>query len=334
MKIKFLEKGLNTTSIIGLVTITLSFILITVYGTQYLVDKDIVVSSKELADKKVEYEITKLDAEISKIRSDTSGSLFWLKLIALFVTVGGAVGGYLLGQSRTTLARLDFENRKNVDEVYQSIVQELADESPILRAAAAVKLGSVLKSFPVEWTVIEARKRQMVELTKQVLAAALSIEDNPKVLKTLTISLALDKSDLGNNRAKLQAVDLSGARASDAYWADCDFTYADFYAADLSKVSFRRSLLQGTQYRESNLQQAVFNEAICQKTSFKLADLRGASFREATLEYVSFENAKVYNVAMEGATLVNVLDCEVDISENGDGSVVISVQEWLDKFRQ
>jgi len=43
------------------------------------------------------YEVERLKAQIKQIRSDTAGSLFWLKMVALFVTVGGAVGGYLVG---------------------------------------------------------------------------------------------------------------------------------------------------------------------------------------------------------------------------------------------
>src|SRR3954462_13980777 len=38
-------------------------------------------------------EVDKLTAEVEKIRSDTEGSLYWLKLAALFVTVGGAMSG-------------------------------------------------------------------------------------------------------------------------------------------------------------------------------------------------------------------------------------------------
>ncbi len=53
-----------------------------------------------------------------------------------------------------------------------------------MRATAAVKLGAILKSFPKEWDVDEDRLQQMVRLTKEVLAAALAIEGDPKVLKT------------------------------------------------------------------------------------------------------------------------------------------------------
>ena len=56
-------------------------------------------------------EIDKLDAEIKQIRSDTGGSLFWLKMAGLFVTVGAAVGGYLVGQARTTRERVDAERQ-------------------------------------------------------------------------------------------------------------------------------------------------------------------------------------------------------------------------------
>jgi hypothetical protein len=327
------KEGLSTTSIVMLVALVLALILLVTIGTQYYIDRHITVYSDKLSDKKTEYEITKLDAEISKIRSDTVGSLFWLKLVALFVTVGGAVGGYLIGQSQTTKTKIEFEDRKNVDEVYQSIVQELAAESPILRAAAAVKLGSVLKSFPSEWKVSDTRKKQIIQLTKQVLAAALSIETDKKVLKTLTISIVLHQPESSHGLMEVQELDLSGAKASDAYWAKCNFERADFYAADLARASFRKSNLSDAQYRESNLKNAVFAESICNKTNFKIADLRGASFERALLNSVNFDNAKVYSVSIFEAKIECTPDCQVDISKEGDNSQLISVHDWIEKIQ-
>lgn len=327
------NKGISNRQIIVLLLSVFLSILLGTYGAQYFIDRDIVVSSHELSEKKTEYEINKLDAEIRRIRSDTAGSLFWLKLIALFVTVGGAVGGYLIGQSRSTQAKLDFEDRKSVDEVYQSIVRELADESPILRAAAAVKLGTVLKSFPSEWNVSNERKEQLFQLTKQVLAAALSIETDKKVLKTLSINLILHKPETFNGLAHVKEMDLSGAKAEDAYWARCNFEYADFYAADLTRASFRKSNLSGAQFRESNVTNAVFAEAVCVNTNFKMADLRGATFEKATLNSVVFENAKVNSVSLANAIIEQIPDCQVDISENGDGSQTVSVRTWLDSMK-
>lgn len=325
-----INKGISNGRIILLVVSVFLLIISVIYLAQHLIDEDIIVSSKKLFDKKTEYEITKLDAEISRIRSDTAGSLFWLKLIALFVTVGGAVGGYLVGQSRNTQAKLSFEVRKNVDEVFQTMVRELADESAILRASAAVKLGSVLKSFPSEWVVSDKRKEQLFQLTKQVLAAALSIEKDTKVLKTLSISLVLHKPESLEGFASVEEMDLSGAMAEDAYWARCDFEYADFYAAKLSRTSFRRSKLKGVQFRESNLTDTVFAESICDNTNFKMADLRGASFEKATLKSVNFEKAKVYAVSVVDAKLDQMPDCQVDISKDGDGSQLVSVTTWLE----
>lgn len=334
------RKGLTNSVIIFIVSITFSFIVLVTYGTQYLLDRNIVVSSDKISinekdfldNKKTEYEINKLDAEISRIRSDTAGSLFWLKLIALFVTVGGAVGGYLVGQSRSTRSKLNFEDRKNVDEVYQSIVRELADESTILRAAAAVKLGSVLKSFPSEWNISDERKEQIFQLTKHILAAALSIEKDPKVLKTLTINLVLHKPEAAGGLASVQEMDLSGAKAENAYWARCNFEYADFFEADLSRASFRKSNLSGVQFRESNLRNAVFVESVCTNTNFKMADLRWASFEKASLNSVNFEHAKVHSVSLTDAHIERTPECQVDISKEGDGSKLISVSTWLDSM--
>jgi hypothetical protein len=308
--------------------------LLVTYGSQYLIDQKVTASSNSLMDQKTEYEISKLDAEISRIRSDTAGSLFWLKLVALFVTVGGAIGGYLVGQSRTTMAKIGFEDRRIVDEVYQSIVQELADESPVLRAAAAVKLGSILKSFPSEWHVSEKRIDQLIDLTKQVLAAALSIENESKVLKTLTINLILHNPDSGDGLSEARNLDLSGAKAEDAYWAKCNFEYSDFYLANLSRASFRKSNLSGAQFRESNLTKTVFDDSTCKGTNFKMADLRGASFKGANIDNVNFEDAKVYSVVLTGATIKHIPDCAVDLSERGDGTYIVPLSNWLEGVSQ
>jgi hypothetical protein len=102
-------------------------------------------------------EIDKLTAEVKQIRSDTSGSLYWLKLAGLLLTVGTAVGGYLVAQSRSARnraaaeerrvrAQLAFDQRVQVDTAFQTIVQELSSTgSPLLRATAAMKLGKLLQ---------------------------------------------------------------------------------------------------------------------------------------------------------------------------------------------
>lgn len=323
------KKGLSNKHIILLLLLVLFLALATTLGAQYFIELDRITTGNKGATAKDVYEISKIDAEIRQIRSDTSGSLFALKVIALFVTVGGAVGGYLIGLSRTTQARISFEDRKNVDEVYQSIIQELADASPILRAAAAVKLGSILKSFPSEWNVSDARKAQLMQLTKQVLAAALSIEKDNKVLKTLTINLVLYKDNPSDALTNVKNVDLSGADAKVAYWSRCDFSDADFYAADLEAASFRKSKLNGTQFREAKANLAVFDEADCTNANFKLADLRGASFEKAILSGTNFDGARVHSVSLLDASIENNPIGMVDISMRGDGSQMVPITQWL-----
>jgi hypothetical protein len=179
-------------------------------------------------------EVAKLRAEIQQIRSDTAGGLFWLKMVALFVTVGGAVGGYLAGLRSTTRRRLRFERRRDIDAAYQGILAELAGEKELIRAAAAVKLGGILKEFPAVWKVGAARRQEMIELTKRVLAASLSIEKDPTVLKALAAALVLhhprEAGGAPSALADCRELDLSRARATDVYWAKADFTYTDFYA--------------------------------------------------------------------------------------------------------
>jgi uncharacterized protein YjbI with pentapeptide repeats len=272
-------------------------------------------------------QVDKLDAEIKQIRSDTSGSLFWLKLAAVFVTVGAAVGGYLLGQTRTTRERLDFEHRQTVDATFNAIIDELSSPSALLRVTSAMKLGKLLEAPPVEWRIDETRQQELSDLTKQVLAASLAIEKEPKVLKALTIAIALHAS--GVRAADLRGLDLSLARAVDAYWARIDFTHADFYRADLSNTSFREARLDGAQFFESTLRNAVLSGAVCNGTNFKLADLRGANLSTADVRQANFEDAKVFGTTLDGALVGDNPDADVDISPDGDGSKRVPVVEWL-----
>lgn len=331
---------LNKYTVALLVILLLMLIVVIVEQRQAEAERDVYPPGLTIQPTvpKETFEIAKLQAEIRQIRSDTSGSLFWLKLIAVFVTVGGAVGGYLLAQTKTTQERIAFEDRKNVDSVYQSIVQELSNESSLLRAAAVVKLGAILQSFPSEWNVDEERQAQLKQLTKQVLAAALAIEKDPKVLKTITIAIALHKTILedspNNNNKKfgnLRELDLSMAKAEDAYWAKVDFSYSDFYKTVLTQTSFRGSILKGTQFREANLNKAVFSDADCTKANFKLADLRHADFTNTKLLQVNFEGAKVFGVKLD-KDQVEVLNdqIKVDNSPQGDESENITVRAWLE----
>jgi len=344
--------GLSQPVIAVLVAVLLMISVALVYLSQALVEKDAflppaVTSSSPNAsasseEQKKQFEMAKLAAEIRQIRSDTGGSLFWLKMMALFVTVGGAVGGYLLGQSQATQKRIAFEDRKNIDAAYQAIVQELSSGSQVLRAAAAVKLGAILRAFPSEWDVSDERRAQLIQLTKQVLPAALAIEQDAKVLKTLSIAIGLhqpwihgrhpDPND-GPDRvdpseySDLRGIDLSGAKATDAYWARVDFSNADFFKAICPEASFRKAILRGTQLREADLHGAVFIEARCQHANFKMADLRGANFTSAWLDGAKFEHARVAGAVLSGVQ-GDIPDTMVDISD-GDTPRMTSLHQWM-----
>jgi Pentapeptide repeats (8 copies) len=289
---------------------------------------------------KQQREVDKLTAEVKQIRSDTGGSLYWLKLAAVFVTVGAGVGGYLIAHSRSTRERLAaedrrtdqrlaFERRGQVDAAYQAMVLELSSSSAILRANAAMKLGNVLQSPPVEWHLEDERRDEIWALTKQLLAASLAIEKEPKVLKALTIAVALHAGQ--DEHGDLRGLDFSLARAADAYWARIDFRYADFYKADLTGASLRKAKLGGAQFRETVLQGAVLVEATCEKANFKFTDLRNADLSGADLTGASFERAKVHGVVLAGATLASLGEHVVDLSERGDGSELQSVGAWVSR---
>lgn len=328
--------GHSQLTIVGLVIVVLIAIVTIVFLSQELAEKDAFTPVTNESNLKEVREIDKLAAEVRQIRSDTTGSLFWLKMIALFVTVGGAVGGYLVGQSNITRKRIAFENRKEVDSVYQSIVQELSDEKPILRAVAVVKLGKILQSFPEEWDPNKDLDRnRIIELTKRVLAASLSIENESKVLKTLTIAIVQhhpweeNPNEEIRTRGDLRDIDLSGAQAKDAYWANVDFSDADFYRADLTEASFKKAVLRNSQFREAKLNKAVLKYADCEGANFLLADLRGAKFNDANIIGANFEGAKVYGTILTGAKLGNNVNAQVDISPKDEESNLIDVQEWL-----
>lgn len=152
--------------------------------------------------------------------------------------------------------------------------------------------------------------------------------------KTLTSALALHKpwteGDPNEGYADLREIDLSLAKADDAYWADVDFSYADFYRAEVNKASFKRAKLCETQFRETQLRNAVLIRANCERANFKLADLREADLTEAELKGTNFEGAHVHGTILTGAKEVqDIPEAQVDISAAADGSEMLSVQEWL-----
>ena len=317
-------------AIIAIFTIFVFLVILgTTYSSQYHVEKNAFtsVSESNVSIKELR-EIDKLAAEIKQIRSDTAGSLFLLKVFALFVTVGGAIGGYFVGQSKINRQRINFENRKEVDSIYQSIVKELADKSPILRCVAAVKLGNILQSFPKEWEdhldKDNNRRDRIIELTKRVLAASLAIEEEPTVLKTLTIAIYEIK-----NRGDMHYIDFSSANANNSYWKGVDFSHADFYMAELNKASFREAILRSTKFRESKMNEAVLIKSDCTEANFKLADLRGADFTGAKLIKTKFEGAKVHGTILKDIEFGDNDNFLVDISPAADGSTMITVQEWF-----
>jgi uncharacterized protein YjbI with pentapeptide repeats len=146
------------------------------------------------------------------------------------------------------------------------------------------------------------------------------------VLKALTIAIALHATGA---EADLRSLDLSGARAADAYWAKINFANADFYRADLANASFRNARLEGAQFRETTLRSAVLAGATCTSANFKLADLRGADLSATDLRGANFEDVKVFGVNLNGAQTGDNPDCHVDVSAEGDGSQRVRVAEWL-----
>jgi uncharacterized protein YjbI with pentapeptide repeats len=305
-----IKKQILNQSIVLIVIAILLAILVIALVSQVAVEQGSLSSYdtkllNDVSKQKTQREIDKLTAEIRQIRSETAGSLFWVKLLGVFVTVGGAVGGYILAQKETNKDRLEFEadkeekrlnfeHRKDVDTAYQTIIQELTTlERPLLRAAAAMKLGSILQEFPTEWNVPEYRKKQLIQLTKNILTVALINEPEPKIRKVLTTSLAQDSN--------LQGLDLSEIQAGNAYWAKIDFSGTDFFKADLCCTSFRKAKLYRVQFRSANLQEAVLAEANCEETNFKLADLRHTNLRSTNMKGAIFVDANLEKADLLGA---------------------------------
>jgi uncharacterized protein YjbI with pentapeptide repeats len=155
------------------------------------------------------------------------------------------------------------------------------------------------------------------------------------VLKVLTIALVLHHPWEGDpekekaRRGDAHELDLSLAKATDAYWARVDFTGTDFYRSSLAKVSFRQSVLKYAQFREADARDSVFIGTDCHNASFKLADLRGSNFQNAKLDHVDFEGAKVFNTSFTGAEYTGRFDAKVDISPDADGLSLVDIGSWL-----
>ena len=64
-------------SVVGLLVVVLGL----VYLSQYMIERDALSPAADPAELRELREVDKLSAEIRQIRSDTGGSLFWLKLV-------------------------------------------------------------------------------------------------------------------------------------------------------------------------------------------------------------------------------------------------------------
>ena len=322
-----------------LVALVLAAIMAAGYLLQALVQHGSLTSASGPALKE-QREVDKLTAEVKQIRSDTGGSLYWLKLAAVFVTVGAGVGGYLIAHSRSTRERLAaedrrteqrlaFERRGQVDAAYQAMVLELSSPSPILRANAAMKLGKVLQSPPVEWHLEDERREEIWSLTKQLLAASLAIETQPKVLKALTIAVALHakRTSIGD----LRELDFSLARAADAYWARIDFTYADFYRADLTGRLAAQGGAEGAPVprdgpaRGRARRGQVQGHELQAHRPARRRSLRGRPHGREVRERQGPRRRARGRDARAGD------DHVVDLSERGDGSELKSVGDWISR---
>lgn len=297
--------GLSHATVVGLVILTIALTVALTLFAQALAERGSIGDSTVSADLAAARQVDKLNAEIQKIRSETAGSLFWLKMIGLFVTAGSAVGGYLIAHTRSANMRLQFDKRNEVIRLYQAIVEELSSDKPVLRAAAAVRLGAVLEKYPSTWEVegesSEETQRELIKLTKQVLASALTIESEPAVLKALTISVARHRVSAERGRKfDMTDLDLSGAKVADAYWADCDLSRTDLYNANLENASLRRATLAYTQFRDASLASAVLAGADCANANFKRADLRGVDLAGvknwSQIDVDGMEHANVHGV--------------------------------------
>ena len=122
-----------------------------------------------------------------------------------------------------------------------------------------MRLGKLLQSPPVEWRVSDERRQELSSPADEAGSCGLARDEKEeKVLKALTIALGLHADEL--EHADFRELDLSGAKAKDAYWARIDFRYADFYRADLTDASLRKALLDGAQFRQTILANAVLTE--------------------------------------------------------------------------
>ena len=173
-----------------------------------------------------------------------------------------------------------------------------------------------------------AGEKQYRQLPKSRQEATLAAQAGGSASQPTRVEEIIDRLPYADARE----LDLSGAKAADAYWKRVDFSGSDFYNASLTGASFRDSLLIYAQFREASLSHSVLFEADCEDANFKLADLRNADLTKANLLRTRFENAKVHGCILPEAKLEdNSPADEVDDSIYGDGTKMITVREWLER---
>jgi uncharacterized protein YjbI with pentapeptide repeats len=123
-------------------------------------------------------------------------------------------------------------------------------------------------------------------------------------------------------RCSAEGLDCTGSKLDKSRWADSRIQNGIFVCVHAPHAYFSHSALQGCDFSKSDLRYANFRDADLSASDFTDADLRFVHLSEARCDNANFSGAKLYGASLWGITYNKVKCNSIDISPEGDGSVI------------
>ena len=278
--------------------------------------------SQTLEVQKAELELRKLELEVAELKHDNRWATAlkfapFLTALAAGLTIAASVWKFTrqnARQRRLDREERERERRKQLDERFADVVENLGQDSPAMRCGAAVSIRSFLNYSEV---------LNYDERIYFLLVAMLRIEKHPAVLEVLheafkrsvrlqaaAFSKANEKLQQNElrHRLRLSHCDLSGANLTwlesesavlrNALLADADLSFSCLTRLDAESAGFERARVV-----EANLQKARLNQARLIDANFRASDLRWVHFKGADLTCCKLQRALLQSAHLENAIL-------------------------------
>ena len=209
------------------------------------------------------------------------------------LTTLGTIVGILLSLNQYFKYKTRRDKLMIIREAFQTVVKSLASDVEVERMSGAILLRRFHDQRSEVGIAGSPYGKEAIYVSTGILRGQCTGNFQKLVADGLAFALSLHRVDF--QKTNLQFAYL-GARTvdqdSEEVEVKTDLTYADFYRADLSHASLKKSNAKGAVFYQARMHYTVFSGADLRQANFYEADLHGAIFKGALLEKANFSKAK------------------------------------------